>query len=239
MRTSAAGIQLIKRFEGFAPNVYDDGTGVMTIGYGTTGADVHPLPRHVTEAQATALLVRELAVKYEPAIRALFEADGPLRGLFNQNRFDAFVSFVYNLGVYAVPHRGRGGNWWVAGEFGTIGRAINARELPGIARAMLLYSDPGNSAVHAGLLRRRREEAALFLKAPSRWANFTPEERELILAFDALRGHNSLAARAKRTDLQRRLRKRLDAIRAAAREANGWDYHRRRERANSIKERLK
>jgi lysozyme len=149
MRIGPAGLQLIKSFEGFRERPYDDGTGVMTIGYGETRK---PLRRRLTEPQAARLLAQRLDRDYEPAVRAVFNGPGALP--FNQHRYDALVSFVYNLGPNAL----KGGS-----GFETIGRAISARDLRAIARAMPLYSNPGTS-VHEGLLRRRKAEAALFRK---------------------------------------------------------------------------
>ena len=40
MRTSAAGVELIKKFEGCELTAYHDAVGVLTIGYGHTGPDV-------------------------------------------------------------------------------------------------------------------------------------------------------------------------------------------------------
>lgn len=149
MRLSANGLALIKRFEGFRETVYDDGTGVLTIGYGETRK---PLPRRLTEPQAARLLAERLDTSYEPAVRALFT--GPNALPFNQNRYDALVSFVYNLGPNAVKG--------VPG-FETMGRAIRDCDVRGIARAIPLYCNPGTN-VHEGLLRRRKAEVALFRK---------------------------------------------------------------------------
>lgn len=150
LELSPAGLRFIKEFEGFSPTVYDDGVGVPTIGYGETR---RPLPRRLTEPQAAKLLARRLDEDYEPAVRALFQGARALP--FNQNRYDALVSFVFNLGPASV----RGGP-----GFETIGRAIRARDLDAIAEAMPLYSNPNDRNVHAGLLRRRKAEAKLFLR---------------------------------------------------------------------------
>jgi GH24 family phage-related lysozyme (muramidase) len=149
MRIGPAGMHLIKSYEGFRERPYDDGTGVMTIGYGETRK---PLPTRLTEPQAARLLAQRLDRDYEPAVRAVFSGPGALP--FNQHRYDALVSFVYNLGPNAL----KGGP-----GFETIGRAIRAGDLRAIARAMPLYSNPGTN-VHEGLLRRRKAEAALFRK---------------------------------------------------------------------------
>src|SRR5438270_4052202 len=84
-------VRMIEDFEGFRATQYDDGTGVMTIGYGTTSADVNPLPRQVTRQEADQLLRRMLREKYLPAIERLN------LGL-NVNQVGALLSFDYNLG---------------------------------------------------------------------------------------------------------------------------------------------
>jgi lysozyme len=144
--TSKAGLNLIKSFEGFRSSQYNDGTGVMTIGYGTTSADVSPLPTHLTEEQASELLAKKLREKYEPAVHNLHL---PL----NQNQFDALVSVAYNLGpnIFDPSH--------------DIGRALHAKNLDAVPRILLEYDDPGTPE-QAGLLRRRQAEAKLFSTKP-------------------------------------------------------------------------
>lgn len=143
---SENGLRLIEEFEGFRADQYNDGTGVMTIGYGTTSADINPLPQHVNQEEAEQLLKAELAEKYEPAVRAV---GVPL----NQNQFDALTSFVYNLGpgILSPQH--------------TIGALLRARDYTGAANALLIYDDPGTN-VTAGLLARRNAERKLFLTPP-------------------------------------------------------------------------
>ncbi len=150
MSIGPEGLALIKRYEGFRPTVYDDGTHTPTIGYGETK---QPLPHQLTEPQAAALLVKRLARDFEPAVRKVFQ--GPHALPFNQHRFDALMSFVYNLGAHALE----GG----AG-FETLGHAIRTCDLDAICRALPLYSHASNPALHEGLLKRRNAEVALFRK---------------------------------------------------------------------------
>ena len=91
MRTSPAGIELIKDFEGLRLEAYPDpGTGgdPWTIGYGHTGPEVKP-GLIISIEQAGALLKEDL-VKFEEAVERLITV-----GL-NQHEFDALVSFTYN-----------------------------------------------------------------------------------------------------------------------------------------------
>ena len=144
------GLDFIKGFEGFVDHQYDDGSGVTTIGYGTTKADVDPLPKHLTEPEAARLLQRQLNTKYAPVVlRAL----APLHP--NQHMVNAATSFAYNLGV---------GAFQAAPGFETLTRALRRRDRESIAEAFLLYDNPYDPRVHEGLSRRRRAEHDLFLR---------------------------------------------------------------------------
>lgn len=143
MKISKSGLRLIEQFEGFSASIYHDSVGVATIGYGTTSADVNPLPRHLTQHQAEQLLARKLNEKYGAAINAL-------RLPFNQNQFDALCSFTYNLGS------------GVLSSGYTVGRLLRGRQWRAAADSMLQYDHAGGQVL-AGLSRRRRAERSLFL----------------------------------------------------------------------------
>ncbi len=151
-KTSDAGVELIKRFEGFAAEGYDDGVGVWTIGFGTTSSDVSPLPKRVTMAQAEEILREALRTKYEPAVRDAIKRYG-LTGV-SSKRFDALVSFVYNLGAGALKPE--------TPNFETLHRALRSGDWRAIADALPLYCNPG-TPVHDGLLARRRAERRMIL----------------------------------------------------------------------------
>src|SRR4051812_24839722 len=96
MKTSEAGVALIKRFEGFPFNgrPYQDCVKVWTIGFGhTEGVGPHSEP--ISIQQASQLLLDDLNAKYAPSVSAL---PVPLE----QHQFDALVSFVYNCGCGAI-----------------------------------------------------------------------------------------------------------------------------------------
>ena len=88
MKTSNKGIELIKRHEGFRSRAYKCPAGVWTIGYGHTGGvksgDV------ITEAQAEEFLRSDLLAA-ETVVKSQ-------RLTLSQNKFDALVSFVFNVG---------------------------------------------------------------------------------------------------------------------------------------------
>ena len=141
MDISEAGLKLIEEFEGYSYHAYWDRWGrVWTVGYGETenvGSNSTQ-----TRVEAEADLKRRLINEYEPAIKAL--------GVnFNQNQFDALCSFVWNLGPGSM-------RW-------DVGRYCQAGQFAKAADAMLQYTHAGG-VVLAGLVRRRQEERALFLK---------------------------------------------------------------------------
>ena len=139
MKTSTAGINLIKQFEGCRLTAYKPvpTEKYWTIGYGHYGQDVAP-NMTITQAQAEIMLGMDL-VKYEQAVDhyAIF----PL----SQNQFDALVSFAYNCGV------------------GNLQKLLKGRTAPQVAEAMLKYNKAGGKVL-TGLTRRRKAEYDLFCK---------------------------------------------------------------------------
>jgi lysozyme len=92
LRFSDRGQALLKDIEGFEPDVYNDVANIKTVGYGTV---VHAdTPLHVTEAEATELMLQAVAPT-EAALDTLVLV--PL----NNNQYDALVIFVYNIGIHA------------------------------------------------------------------------------------------------------------------------------------------
>lgn len=83
--------EMIKGWEGCRLTAYRCVAGVLTIGYGHTGADVHPGMK-ITQAEADVLFdrdIRRFAATVEPTF-----ADVRLSGC----QFDALVSLSYNIG---------------------------------------------------------------------------------------------------------------------------------------------
>jgi lysozyme len=146
MKTSAKGIELIKKFESFQPKRYICPAGKPTIGYGHViqrGED-HLNVSTLTEASATALLARDL--KY-------FEVSIEIDMLsLNQNQFDACVSLAFNIGAQAFSSS-------------TLVKMIRAGDMVG-AQAQFARWNKSNGKVLPGLVRRRAEEAALFGAKP-------------------------------------------------------------------------
>ncbi|TCD04283.1 lysozyme [Erythrobacteraceae bacterium CFH 75059] len=141
--TSAEGLALIHRFEGFH-KVRPDGrveayrcpAGVWTIGHGLTrGPDGQPIrPGTVwTRAEAEREFARQLVRYEQDVIRALGDAIHRT----SQEQFDALVAFHFNTGAIAratltAKHRA-GDTAGAAAEFGRWTRA-GGKVLPGLVR---------------------------------------------------------------------------------------------------------
>lgn len=90
MKISNKGLELIKRFEGCRLVAYRDSGGVWTIGYGHTKGVT--AGQNITQAQADAFLVDDCG-KAEAAVNKYQSKYN-----FNQNQYDALVSFAFNIG---------------------------------------------------------------------------------------------------------------------------------------------
>lgn len=137
MKTSENGLNLIKSFEGCRLDAYTDPAGVLTIGYGHTSGVKKG--QKITQSQADAFL-KEDVERFEKSVNALL-----IHYKFNQNEFDALVSFTYNLG---------------AGNLKKLTNN-NKRNKGQIADAMLLYNKAGGQVLK-GLVKRRQAERQLF-----------------------------------------------------------------------------
>lgn len=146
MKTSARGIALIKKWEGLELEAYQDIAGVWTIGYGHTASAKPGLVW--TEQIAEAALTRDLESR-EDAVARLVTA--PL----TQNRFDALVSLIYNIGIGAF-------------QTSTVRKRINRGDSDAaIAEAWGWFNKATIGGVLrevTGLKRRRAAEIALFLE---------------------------------------------------------------------------
>lgn len=139
--TSPKGITLIKKHEGCRLRAYLCPARVWTIGYGHTG-DVKA-GQTITQAQADALLLRDLAERFEPHVNAMVKVK------LSQNQFDALVSLAFNIGVGAL-------------RASTLIRKLNAGDYAGAADQFKVWR-MGGGKVLPGLVTRRAEEAKLFL----------------------------------------------------------------------------
>lgn len=138
MKFSAAGLELLKKSEGFRNRVYLDVAGLPTIGYGHRLLHPESFPDGVDESLATELLSSDLR-DAEQAIERLVKV--PL----GQGHFDALVDFVFNLG---------------AGRFSTstLLKCLNAGKYDDAVKELLRWDRAGGQEVPA--LRVRREAEA-------------------------------------------------------------------------------
>lgn len=138
MMTSTKGIELIKQFEGLKLTAYRDPVGIWSIGYGhTKGVKEGDT---ITREEAERYLRDDLAT----AEHAVSIYDSVYH--WNQNEFDALVSFAYNIGA--------GGIRQVTGS--------GSRDKETIAQKLLLYYNAGGKKLE-GLVRRRQAEHDLFV----------------------------------------------------------------------------
>jgi len=147
MRTSQAGIDLIKEFEGYSGTAYVCPAGVVTIGFGSTRyQDGRPVRMGdtITRPDAEALLAHDLQ-RFEQAVERLITCE------LWQSAFDASVSFTYNVGEGAL-------------ETSTYRRRLNAGEdRCTVARQELpKWVKGANGEPLPGLVRRRDAEVELF-----------------------------------------------------------------------------
>ena len=92
MRLSAAGLELLKKSEGFRGRTYLDAAGHPTIGYGHRLVDPETYPGGVSEAEGEAMLLHDVG-EAEQAVNRLVKV------ALTQGQFDALVDFVFNLGA--------------------------------------------------------------------------------------------------------------------------------------------
>lgn len=139
MKTSDAGLNLIKKYEGCHLTAYKCPSGVWTIGYGHTYNVKQG--QTITQACADELLALDLN-KYEKYVNqydAIYH--------FTQNQFDALVSFTYNCGAGNLKKLVNGGQ----------------RTITEISNAIPNYNKGGGKVLQ-GLVKRRKEEKAMFDK---------------------------------------------------------------------------
>ena len=151
MKTGNAGLNLIKQFEGCRLTAYKCPAGVWTIGYGHTAGVISG--QTITQEEADKMLVCDVE-KYERKVNKYYD-----RYRWNQNEFDALVSFAFNIGSIDQLTAN-----------GTRSRAV-------IAEKILLYNKAGGKVLN-GLKRRREAERVLFLKPCEKTSGTGTEQSE-------------------------------------------------------------
>jgi len=149
---NAAGLAILKQYEGFKAKPYICPAGVPTIGYGCTyyssGKRVTLNDPAITEVEASALL-REILVSFEAAVTR------EVKTVMTENEFSALVCLVYNIGV---------GNFTgvKTGKPSTVLMKLNANDKAGAAAAFGMWVKAGGKVL-PGLVKRRESEKQLFL----------------------------------------------------------------------------
>lgn len=136
MKISNNGLAIIEKFEGCQLKAYVCPAGVLTIGYGHTGSDVKP-GMTITKEQAVELLKKDVA-KFEKVVEKYNSTYK-----WNQNQFDALVSFAFNIGnIDQLTNNGK-------------------RSIAEISAKITAYNKAGGRVL-TGLTKRRAAEKALF-----------------------------------------------------------------------------
>lgn len=142
---SLAGTALVAStayWEGTEYKPYKDIVGVVTVCNGYTGPDIVP-GKTYSKTECDSLLKRELTVHGMGVLKC---TQVPL----NQNQYDAYASFTYNVGVGAYCKS-------------TLLKKLNAGDYTAACNELLRWDKAGGKAVK-GLTRRRVAERELCLK---------------------------------------------------------------------------
>ena len=139
MRTSDKGLELIKKHEGLRLTAYKCPAGVWTIGYGHTRTAT--LGLDITEQTAEVLLKQDVRFAEIAVTKEL--------PTISQPKFDALVSFVFNVGAGAFQRS-------------TLLKRIKANQPEHLIRNEFSRWDKAGGKVLAGLVRRRQDEANLY-----------------------------------------------------------------------------
>ena len=146
MQLSDAGLDLVKRSEGFRSHTYLDVNGFPTIGYGHRILPSESFPGPIAETQANDLLASDLRVAEQDVVRLV---KVPL----TQGQFDALVDFCFNLG---------GGRLACS----TLLKVLNGGRYQDAVEQLLRW-DLAGGQVNAGLKARRQAECALWNASPA------------------------------------------------------------------------
>lgn len=140
-------VALLKRIEGFSATPYPCGGGRWTIGYGSRyyedGREVSRNDAPVSSARADEILRHHLCVRAWGAVARLVKV--PL----SQNQRDALSLLAYNIGSTAFADS-------------VLLVALNLGDYAGAARQFHRWNK-SRGRVMAGLVKRRRLEASMFL----------------------------------------------------------------------------
>lgn len=145
--------EMIKKFEGLRLVRYNDIGGIATIGYGHTGEN---LPASISPREAEEYFLYDLMLAENEVNMYVGKPYS-----FTQNEYDALVSFAFNVG--SIKKLTDMGN----------------RSKTDIAEKMIQYVNVGGKPVK-GLINRRQEERALFLKDMTEKSLYCPKIKAIV-----------------------------------------------------------
>lgn len=141
MELSTAGLDLLKKSEGFRSHTYLDVAGIPTIGYGHRLVHPECYPHGITEAQAEVVLQWDVREAEQAVARQVKVA-------LSQGQFDALVDFTFNLGAGRL-------------ETSTLLQDLNAGKYDEAAEQLLRWDHSGDREI-ASLMARRAAEFQLW-----------------------------------------------------------------------------
>ncbi len=141
MKLSAAGLELLKKAEGFRSRTYEDLANRPTIGYGHLLGPLDACSGTITLQEAETLLLQDVS-QAEQAVTRMVEV--PL----TQGQFDALVDFTFNLGAERLRES-------------TLLAKLNDGDCNAAAMELLRWDHSGAKEV-AGLKLRREAEYRLW-----------------------------------------------------------------------------
>lgn len=139
-RINAAGLALIKSFEGLGLTAYKCPAGVPTIGWGSTGSHVK-MGMRITTQRAEAMLLDDLE-RFEECVSRVVKVR------LTDNQYSSCVSLTFNIGTAAF-------------ESSTLLALLNEGKYEAVSRQFLLWNKAGGRVLE-GLVRRRMAEKRLF-----------------------------------------------------------------------------
>lgn len=143
-RVNAAGLSLVKQWEGLKTRAYLDVGGVWTVGYGHTSAAGAPVAKPgmtISEVQADEILRTDLAI-FEERVSRLVKV--PL----TDNQFAVLVSFDFNTGRLGKS---------------TLLKKLNNGDYDAVPLELMKWVNAGGKRIK-GLVNRRSAEAGLWAK---------------------------------------------------------------------------
>lgn len=173
MNIGQKGLNLIKKYEGCSLMAYQDSSNIWTIGYGWTGkinGKSISKGMKISQQQADNLLLDNL-ILYENKVNKYQNIYH-----FNQNEFDALVSFCYNIGnIDQLTNNGK-------------------RTRGQIKDHWIAYCK-SNGKILQGLINRRKAELELFNQKDNNYITVYKNNQPINLQAVNINGNNYIKLR--------------------------------------------